>query len=80
MIRSDRAWASALFALALAVATPWRSAHHSFAPYEPDIQIQFTGTVTEFQWTNPHVYIEMDVSARTASPSIGSSRAPTPGY
>jgi len=37
-------------------------AHHSFAPYEPDVQIRFTGVVTDFQWTNPHVYIEMDVA------------------
>jgi hypothetical protein len=35
------------------------AAHHSFAPYADD-QITFTGTVTSFQWTNPHVYIEMD--------------------
>lgn len=35
-------------------------AHHSFAPYEPDRQITFTGKVTDFQWTNPHVYIEME--------------------
>lgn len=37
-------------------------AHHSFAPYEPDRQITFSGVVTEFQWTNPHIYIEMDVA------------------
>ena len=37
-------------------------AHHSFAPYEPDVQIRVTGVVTDFQWTNPHVYIEMDVA------------------
>ncbi|MBN1240394.1 MAG: hypothetical protein JXB36_17965 [Gammaproteobacteria bacterium] len=36
------------------------SAHHSFAPYEEERQIAFTGTVTDFQWTNPHVYIEID--------------------
>ena len=35
-------------------------AHHSFAPYERDLQITFTGTVTSFQWTNPHVYIRME--------------------
>jgi len=62
MIRSDRKLASASCALALAVVTP-AFAHHSFAPYEPDIQIQFTGTVTKYQWTNPHVYIEMDVKS-----------------
>ena len=37
------------------------SAHHSFAPYEPQLQIKMTGVVTELRWTNPHVYIEMDV-------------------
>ncbi|NIR61404.1 MAG: hypothetical protein GWO02_18865, partial [Gammaproteobacteria bacterium] len=30
------------------------------AGYEPEQQIAFTGVVTHFQWTNPHVYIEMD--------------------
>ena len=35
-------------------------AHHSFAPYEPQLQIKFSGVVTEFRWGNPHVYIQMD--------------------
>jgi hypothetical protein len=38
------------------------TAHHSFAPYEPDVQIRQTGTVAKFQWTNPHVYITLDVA------------------
>ena len=37
-------------------------AHHSFAPYEPTLQIKFSGVVTEFRWRNPHVYIEMDAA------------------
>ena len=45
----------------MVMATAPALAHHSFAPYEPDVQIRFTGVVTDFQWTNPHVYIEMDV-------------------
>jgi hypothetical protein len=35
-------------------------AHHSFAPYEADRQISFKGTVTHFQWTNPHVYMRIE--------------------
>lgn len=35
-------------------------AHHSFAPYEPTLQIKFSGVVSNFKWANPHVYIEMD--------------------
>lgn len=36
-------------------------AHHSFAMFDHDNQRKFTGKVAEFQWTNPHVYIVMDV-------------------
>lgn len=51
--------AAVVLALFAAAPTP-AAAHHSFAQYEPDLQISFTGTVTHFQWTNPHVYLEMD--------------------
>ena len=35
-------------------------AHHSFAMYDNEHQQKFTGKVSRFDWTNPHVYIEMD--------------------
>jgi hypothetical protein len=28
--------------------------------YDNDHQLKFIGTVSHFQWTNPHVYIELD--------------------
>ncbi|MEP7311624.1 MAG: DUF6152 family protein [Pseudomonadota bacterium] len=34
-------------------------AHHSFAMFDNDHQIKLAGTVTEFKWQNPHVYIEL---------------------
>ncbi len=40
--------------------TPSAFAHHSFAMYANEKQIKFTGKVSRFDWTNPHVYIEMD--------------------
>ena len=43
---------------ALAASGAW--AHHSFAMFDSDHQIKVSGTVKGFQWTNPHVYIEMD--------------------
>lgn len=50
----------------LAALTPSAgSAHHSFAPYEQELQIKFTGVVTEFRWANPHVYIRMDAVDKT---------------
>jgi hypothetical protein len=35
-------------------------AHHSFAMFDNENQIKLKGTVTDFQWTNPHVYIELE--------------------
>ena len=37
-------------------------AHHSFTMFDQTKQVTITGTVTEFQWTNPHAYIEIDVA------------------
>jgi hypothetical protein len=36
-------------------------AHHSFAMFDRDKEVVLKGTVHEFQWTNPHAFIEMDV-------------------
>jgi hypothetical protein len=48
-----------LVALGLVAMAPLQ-AHHSFAPYEPTLQIKLAGVVTDFKWANPHVYIEID--------------------
>ena len=37
------------------------SAHHSFAMFDTARRVTLVGTVTAFEWTNPHVYIELDV-------------------
>ena len=50
---------SALAAVAL-LAIPVL-AHHSFTMFDLTKVVTITGTVTEFQWTNPHSYIEIDV-------------------
>jgi hypothetical protein len=36
------------------------AAHHSFAMFDVSKQVTLTGSVTSFEWTNPHVYIEID--------------------
>ena len=56
------------------------SAHHSFAMFDHVHRVTLAGTVTRFQWTNPHVFIEVDVpgqngevkhwSVELGSPSI----------
>lgn len=36
-------------------------AHHSFAMFDQSRQVTLQGTVHEFQWTNPHAWIHLDV-------------------
>ena len=38
-------------------------AHHSFAMFDQNRQVSIVGTVKDFQWTNPHVFIEVIDSA-----------------
>lgn len=54
-------------------------AHHSFAPYERELQIQLDGRVTRFQWTNPHVYIQLDMEAGNGEVSHWTIECANPG-
>jgi hypothetical protein len=36
--------------------------HHSFAMFDVTKRVTLSGTVTAFEWTNPHAYIELDVT------------------
>ena len=36
-------------------------AHHSMAMFDQTKEITVTGTVRQFQWTNPHSYIQLNV-------------------
>ncbi len=42
-------------------------AHHSFAMFDLSKSMTLSGTVTAFEWTNPHVYIEIDVPDDTGA-------------
>jgi hypothetical protein len=50
-------------ALLLLVATTLVSAHHSFAVFDHNQTVTVTGTVSEFRWTNPHGFLEVDYRA-----------------
>jgi hypothetical protein len=50
--------------LCLASAPVW--AHHSFiAEYDPGKPITLTGPVTRVEWTNPHIFLHLDVTDET---------------
>ncbi len=36
-------------------------AHHGGAAYDTDKSVIVKGTVTEFDWSNPHVFVKVDV-------------------
>lgn len=46
-------------------------AHHSFAMFDQSKKVTHTGTVTEVQWTNPHVWIFVDVPTDNGSERWG---------
>lgn len=52
------------FAAALALLAAPALAHHSFAMFDQRKIMTLDGTVTEFQWTNPHAFIELDVPGK----------------
>ncbi len=57
----ERTWLALFAALCMAAAGA-AIAHHSFAMYDSDHQVKLLGTVKSFEWSNPHVYIELDAN------------------
>ena len=52
--------------LAFVLAAATLSAHHSGTMFDPTKVKEITGTVKEFQWKNPHVWIQLDVVSGAA--------------
>jgi hypothetical protein len=59
-----------LAALALAASAVPAFAHHSFAMFDPDKTVTLRGTVTEFEWGNPHCWIRMMVLDRATGKGL----------
>jgi tmRNA-binding protein len=56
-----RAGLVAAAALAAAVAAGQAQAHHSFAMFDNTKDVVLEGVVREFQWTNPHSWVQLTV-------------------
>ncbi len=52
---------SLALALVLLTTASAALAHHSFAVFDRTKKVTLTGTVKDFQWTNPHAWIQVDV-------------------
>lgn len=51
--------AQCIFVAAALLAAKPVTGHHSEAAFDSDTVVAFTGTVTNFSWRNPHVYIDV---------------------
>ncbi len=54
--------AISLAAVAVAAFAAPAFAHHSFAMFDADKTVTMSGTVKEFEWTNPHSWIRVMVA------------------
>ena len=57
LIRRRLAW----FCFTTVIMTGSVFAHHSFAVYDHTKTLTLKGTVTRWQWSNPHAYLDIDI-------------------
>jgi len=65
--------------LIVAVAGP-AAAHHSFSAFNTTEQKTVTGTVKKVEWTNPHIWIYIDVPNDKGGTDIYSFEGMSPNY
>ena len=78
---SKKMLALAGFAAVALVAAP-AFAHHSFAMFDSAKNVTLEGTIKEFQWTNPHSWIQIvvkDASGKDVEYSIEGGEPQRPG-
>jgi len=64
----------------LLVAGGHASAHHSFAPFDLTKEKTITGTVSKFEWTNPHSWVWVDVSNEKGGVDSWAVEGMSPNY
>ncbi|MFO7275385.1 MAG: DUF6152 family protein [Pseudomonadota bacterium] len=61
MKRASRSGLAAALTVAALALAQGALAHHSFAMFDQTKEIPLKGVVREFQWTNPHAFIHLEV-------------------
>ena len=57
-------------AMVAGVAVAPASAHHSFAMFDNSRNMTIEGTVKEFQWTNPHLWVQLMVKDKATGKDV----------
>jgi hypothetical protein len=55
-------------------------AHHSFAMFDNTKEVTLTGTIKEFQWTNPHTFTWIDVPNASGGVDTWGVEGMSPNY
>ncbi len=63
----SRALNYVLLAIAVMLSAGSALAHHSFAMFDQSKAVTIEGTVKDFRWTNPHVFIQLLVKTDNGS-------------
>ena len=63
----SRVLSYSLVAIAAMLAASSALAHHSFAMFDQSKSVTVQGTVKDFRWTNPHVFIQLLVKTEGGS-------------
>ena len=71
---------AAMVAAAILAAAGSGAAHHSFAPFNTDVEKTITGTVNRFEWTNPHTWVWIDVTDEKGSVVTWGVEGMSPNY
>lgn len=66
-------------AISLCLAAPL-AAHHSMAGFDRKNTVTLVGTVKNFNWQNPHCYIEMEVPGKDGKTTTWNVEMTAPGY
>ncbi len=70
--------AISLAGVAVLLAVP-ALAHHSFAMFDADKTVELSGTVKDFQWTNPHSWLQVMVTDEKGQTAEWSLEMGAPG-
>lgn len=71
---------SGLIVASVAAAGATVNAHHSFAPFDLTMEKTITGTVSRFEWTNPHSWIWVDVPNEKGGVDAWAVEGMSPNY
>jgi hypothetical protein len=56
------------------------AAHHSFAPFNLEVEKTISGTIKKFDWTNPHTWIWLDVTNEKGGVDTWGIEGMSPNY